>query len=471
MIRTKIVCTLGPASQTEDVLRPIITAGMTVARINFSHGDHATHTRNITLVRRLANELGRVVAVMVDLQGPKLRVGDIASPGATLREGATFTLTTRPVPGDDREVHLPHPQLVADLHPGERILLDDGMLELEVLDTTDTDVHCRVITGGLLTSHKGINLPETQLSLSSITDKDRHDLAFALEQRVDYVAQSFVRRAADVLALRNLLAEHNATVPIVAKIEKREAIDAFDDILAVSDGIMVARGDLGVEVPAEDVPLHQKMIIRKARAAGVPVITATQMLQSMIENPRPTRAEASDVANAILDGTDAVMLSGETAVGRYPVAAVETMARIANTIERSLPYEEWMHRGVLERATTATDAISQATCEIALELEAKAIITTTMSGHTARMVAKHRPRTPIVAVTPDPAVQRRLALVWGVESLLIPAVTHTDEMVYQAMEAIKKRGLVERGDLVILTAGVPLGGVGKTNMLQVRVVE
>ena len=470
MRRTKIVCTLGPASQSEETLREMIRAGMDVARINFSHGDHETHARNIALVRRLAQEEGRVLAVMGDLQGPKLRVGEIAAQ-VTLREGEDFNLTTRSVPGDDREVNFPHPEVMGDVRPGDRVLLDDGLLELEVLETTPTDIRCRVVTGGPLKSHKGVSLLGVSLNLPSLTEKDREDAAFAIQQGVDYLALSFVRRAEDVSQLRDLLEQNQAPIPIIAKIEKREAVEAFEEIMEISDGAMVARGDLGVEAPAEEVPIYQKRIIRLANEVGKPVITATQMLSSMMENPRPTRAEASDVANAILDGTDAIMLSGETAVGKYPVEAVRMMAKIALTTERILPYEEWVHEAVLEPSLTPTDAISQATCEIAFELSAKAIISSTISDYTARMVAKHRPVTPIIAITPSPETQRRLALVWGVYPLLVSEFAHTDQMIETAVQAALDEGMIEKGDTVVITAGVPLGGAGHTNMLKVHVVE
>ncbi len=470
MRRTKIVCTIGPASEEEDTLREIMQAGMDVARINFSHGDHATHARRIALIRRLAQEEGRVVAIMGDLQGPRLRVGQIAGGEVLLRSGETVSLTTRAVPGDAHEINLPHPELIPDIAPGDHILLDDGWLELVVQGKTETDVHCRVITGGPLGSRKGISLPGVRLCLPPLMAKDREDAAFAVEQGVDFLALSFVRRAADVLELKGLLAEQGAQIPLIAKIEKREAIDAFDDILAASEGVMVARGDLGVEAPAEEVPIYQKRIIRQANEVGVPVITATQMLDSMMRNPRPTRAEASDVANAILDGTDALMLSGETAVGKYPVEAVRTMARIAHTTEKAIPYEEWARKAALEHAFTPTDAISQATCEIALELRAKAIITSTMSGYTARMVAKHRPTTPIIAITSELVTCQRLALVWGVQPFLVDRFTDTDQMIVTAVQAALEEGLVGRGDTVVITAGVPLGGPGRTNMLKVHIV-
>ncbi len=470
MRRTKIVCTIGPASEKERVLREIVRTGLDVARINFSHGHQATHARNIALIRRLAQEAGQVIAILADLQGPKLRIGDIVGGKVLLRPGEELSLTTRPVPGDATLVNLPHPELVRDVRPGDCILLDDGLLELEALETTETDIRCRIVTGGYLGSHKGVSVPGNPLSLPSLTAKDREDVAFAIEQKVDYLALSFVRRAADIMELKDLLAEKGAPIPVVAKIEKREALEAFDDILAASDGVMVARGDLGIETPAEEVPIHQKQIIRKANQAGIPVITATQMLDSMIRHPRPTRAEASDVANAILDGTDAVMLSGETAIGKYPVEAVRTMERIARTAERAFPYEEWVQKALVEPSFTPTDAISQATCDIALELSAKIIITSTTSGYTARMVAKHRPIIPIIAITPSEDTRQRLALVWGVRPFLVDCFVDTDQMMATAMQKALAEGLVQSGDTVIITAGVPLGGPGRTNMLKIGVI-
>lgn len=468
MPRTKIVCTLGPACDAPGVLRQMICAGMDVARINFSHGDHADHARRIAEVRRIAQEEDKTLAILCDLQGPKLRVGDIAAGAVELTPDSTVTLTTRPVPGDTREINLPHPDLIADVQPDQRLLLDDGAIELRVESKTKTDLVCRVIVGGPLSSRKGVSAPGARLSLSSLTEKDRADALFAIEQQADYLALSFVRRAADVQELRTLLASHGAHIPIVAKIEKAEALEAFDDILAASDAIMVARGDLGVETPAEQVPLHQKRILRACNRAGKPAITATQMLQSMIHNPRPTRAEASDIANAVLDGTDAVMLSGETAAGQYPVEAVKTMEKVATIAEEHLDCDEWLRR--VGEATSPSEAIARATVEIAVELGASAIITSTMSGHTARMVARYRPCVPILAATPDPSVSRRMALVWGVTPLLVPEYSSTDEMIEYTTRAARKAGVVESGDCVVITAGIPAGGEGRTNMLKVHVI-
>jgi pyruvate kinase len=467
MFRTKIVCTLGPASDDEATLRAFIDAGMAVARINFSHGTHDDHARRIGQVRRLSAEQGRVVAILADLQGPKLRVGLLPPQGVTLTEGQEVVLSSaEPAPAD--AIPLPHPEVVRDVQPGDRILLDDGLLELKVLEQDGPSIRALVVAGGVLLSRKGLSLPHTSLKLPSVTEKDQADAAFAVEQEVDYLALSFVRCSDDVQHLRAWLDERGATTPIVAKIEKPEALDCFDSILDASDGIMVARGDLGVEAPAEEVPVAQKRIIRACNLAGKPVITATQMLDSMIRNPRPTRAEASDVANAILDGTDAIMLSGETAMGRYPVAAVRTMARIAAVTEPTLPYAEWLQRTAAAPSCTVTDALSQVTCELAAELHATAIIASTTSGSTAQQVARHRPATPIIAPTPSLATCRQLALVWGVLPLLVSQFEDTDAMIGTAVAAARARELVHDGDLVILTAGVPVGGPGMTNMIKVH---
>jgi pyruvate kinase len=441
---------------------------MDVARINFSHGDYAAHARRIADARRVAQEEGRTLAVLCDLQGPKLRVGEIAGGSVEWPQGSCVTLTTRAVPGDASEVRLPHPDLVADVQPGQRLLLDDGALELQIESKTEADLVCRVVVGGRLGSHKGVTAPGAALSLSSLTDKDRADAQFAVEQSADYIALSFVRRAADVSGLRALLASCGAHVPIVAKIEKAEALDAFDEILQVADAVMVARGDLGVETPAEYVPIHQKRILRACNCAGKPAITATQMLQSMLDNPRPTRAEASDVANAVLDGSDAVMLSGETATGHYPVEAVQVMERVATIAEEHLECGEWLRR--VSEASVPSEAIARATVEIAMELKAAAIITSTMSGHTAQMVARYRPCVPVLAATPDEAVYRRMALVWGVVPLLVPEYASTDEMIETTTRAARQAGLVKPGECVVVTAGIPAGGEGKTNMLKVHVI-
>jgi pyruvate kinase len=470
MLRTKIVCTLGPASDDEATIRAFAEAGMAVARVNFSHGSYDDHVRRIKAVRRIAGELGRSIAVLADLQGPKLRVGLLPPEGISLVEGEVLSLANQDSTTDPAVIPVPHPEVLRDVQQGDRILLDDGLLELRVTDCNERNTQARVVTGGVLTSRKGLSLPRTSLKMPSVTDKDKGDAAFALEQGVDYFALSFVRGPDDVSHLRAWIVEQGADVPIISKIEKPEALDCIEEILAVSDGMMVARGDLGVEAPAEEVPIAQKRIIRICNEASKPVITATQMLDSMIRNPRPTRAEASDVANAILDGSDAMMLSGETAVGRYAVESVRTMARIAEVTERSMPYQDWLYRSQTSGAVSVMDSISQVACEIATKLEAKAIIASTVSGSTARRVASRRPATPIVAPTPSQATYHRLALVWGVEPVLVDEFADTETMIITVVEGTRSRGLVEDGDLVIITAGVPLGGAGLTNTLKAHCV-
>ncbi|MDY6877636.1 MAG: pyruvate kinase [Chloroflexota bacterium] len=470
MPRTKIVCTIGPASSSPEVMRGLMRAGMDVARINFSHGDYATHAHSIATLRRVAEEEGRLVAVMADLQGPKLRVGEIEGGAVELREGDVVTLTSRLRPGAMDEIPVPHPRLLHGLRPGQPVLLDDGRLELVVVLAGEDNLKCRVVAGGQLTSHKGINVPGAALHFSALTPKDREDALFALEQGVDFFALSFVHRPADVRELCQFLKGRGANASIIAKIEKPEALLVFEEILAEADGIMVARGDLGVETPAEEVPFHQKRIIHVCNQVGKPVITATQMLQTMIENSRPTRAEASDVANAILDGTDAVMLSGETAVGRYPVEAVETMATICANAEAHLPSGRLLHAEDSDRKHgTIMESISCAAVEIASEVEARGIVTATMSGVTARMVARHRPSVPIVAVTLSRTTLSQLALVWGVEPVLVQEFKTTDEMVRVMVRTACEKGIVAWGDPVVLTAGIPFGG-GGTNMLKVHIV-
>ncbi len=470
MRRTKIVCTLGPASSSEEVIRALIRAGMDVARLNFSHGTHETHAALIATLRKVAAEEGRHTAILQDLQGPRIRVGEMEGGQASLIPGSRFILTTQGVAGNAEKATIKGAPLPQDVHTGDRILLDDGNLELLVEETTATDVVCKVVVGGILKAHKGVNVPGRTLSVPSLTEKDREDLAFGIEQGVDYVAMSFVRSGEDVLRLKSLLSEHGAETPVISKIEKHEAIASFDEILEASDGIMVARGDLGIEVAAEQVPLHQKMIIHKCNLAGKPVITATQMLDSMIRNPRPTRAEVNDVANAIMDGSDATMLSGETAAGSYPLEAVRTMARIAETTDQSLPYDRLMRRTTAGRMCSVTDAIGQATCEMAHELKAAAIITSTESGFTARMVARHRPPVKIIAATPSERTLRQLALVWGVHPYLTDRFDSTEDMIRQVVTLARCEESVTDGDLVVITAGLPLLAKGRTNLLKLHVV-
>ncbi|MHB1043960.1 MAG: pyruvate kinase [Eubacteriales bacterium] len=471
MRRTKIVCTIGPASDSEEILKKLLRAGMNVARLNFSHGTHEEHARRIAAIRRAAGEVGKNVAIMLDTKGPQIRLGYFQEEPVALAEGEEVTLTTEDVKGDRRRIPVNYAGLPRDVRPGNSILLADGMIELKVVSATDTEIICRVVNGGVLTSQKNLHVPGANINLPAVTEKDREDIKFGIEHKLDLISASFIRKATDVLTIRQILEDAGAEMEIIAKIESRNAVNNLDEIIKVSDGVMVARGDLGVEIPAEEVPLLQKAIIERCNRTGKPVVTATQMLESMIQNPRPTRAEASDVANAIFDGTDAVMLSGETAAGKYPVEAVETMARIAERAEAALHYEEMLgKKRVAGPQRTVTDAISFATCATAEDLGAAAIITSTESGYTAKMVSKYRPRAPIIAVTPNARVMRRLALVWGVQPLLVKYTTGTDEMIASALEVSLAAGFIKGGDLVVITAGVPVGVHGTTNLLRVHTV-
>ncbi|NPV29556.1 MAG: pyruvate kinase [Firmicutes bacterium] len=470
MRKTKIVCTIGPASDSLEVMKELLKAGMDVARLNFSHGTHEEHERRLHNLRRAAAELGSNLAIMLDTKGPEIRIGLLKGGRVLLREGARVTLTTEEIEGDENRISVTYKGLPRSVKPGDMVLLDDGMIGLKVLEAGDTEVDCEVVFGGELTNRKGVNLPGVPLDLPAVTEQDVADINFGIDHEVDFIAASFVRRAADVLAVRRLLEARDADIHIIAKIENEEGVKNLDEIIKVADGVMVARGDLGVEIPTEEVPLIQKKIIEKCNRAGKPVITATQMLESMIRNPRPTRAEASDVANAILDGTDAVMLSGETASGKYPVEAVRIMARIAERTEQALDYGQILLKKGAAAPRTITDAISHATCTTAQDLGAAAIITVTKSGFTARMVSKYRPRAPIVAVSPSEKVRRKLSLVWGVQALGIPFTANTDEMIKEAVDTGLAEGLIKCGDLIVITAGVPVGVPGTTNLLKVHIV-
>lgn len=475
--RTKIVATIGPTSSDEDVLRQIIRAGMDVARINFSHGEHETHGENIARIRRIAEEEGAVIAIMCDIQGPKIRIGKIANEPLVLATGDTITLTLDPADGTNNTVNMPHEEFLKDIEVGTYLLLDDGKLEFLVRSTTPRSLVCEVIVPGELTSRKGVSAPNARLTFSAITDKDREDIRFALTQNIEYIAMSFVRSEEDVREMRWLIKHLSRTSPaIIAKIEKHEALENIERIIAVCDGIMVARGDLGVETPAEEVPYQQKRIIGLCNEAAKPVITATQMLNSMVDNPRPTRAEASDVYNAIIDGTDAVMLSNETAMGQFPVRAVEMMANIAAIAEQNIRRPGGRNDRAVVTSTSAegreivSDAISQATCQIAEVVGAHAIITSTISGYTAQRVAKERPQTPIVCVTPNETTYRRMALVWGVFPLLIPEFHTIDEMITSVVRAAHAARLANLGDKLVIIAGVPFGIGGQTNFLKIHTV-
>lgn len=467
MARTKIVATIGPSSNNPETIRRMLAAGMTVARINFSHGDHEAHTKTVHMLREVAQSEGKVLALLGDLQGPKIRLGHVKAGGIQLQLGEEIVLT--PHRGQPAMIHLPHPDLIAAVQPGARLVIGDGEVEFTVAEKKDDTLRCMTTVAGLLESRKGINAPGTDLPVSSITDKDRLDFDLICQLELDYVALSFVRTAADIHELRAIMEEKGIQIPIIAKIEKSEAIEHLEEIRDAADGMMVARGDLGIEVQPQEVPLLQKRIIRSCNEVGKPVITATQMLQSMVEHPRPTRAEASDVANAILDGTDAVMLSNETASGRFPVEAVLMMKQISEITETAFPYDIWRGRrqAVVTHAVSVTEAISAASCSVAEHVQAKAIVSTTMSGHTARQVARHRPPTAVMAVSPLATTQRRLALVWGVECVLVPNFTETDEMLEQTAVAMRQFGL-KPGDRLVITAGVPFAQMGQTNLIQVH---
>ncbi|ASC72072.1 Phosphoenolpyruvate synthase [Halomicronema hongdechloris C2206] len=467
--RTKIVATIGPATQHPDVLRALIEAGATTLRLNFSHGDHETHQRSIRLIRQISFELNQPVGILQDLQGPKIRLGQFEQGAVQVKKGEPFVLTSRPLTGNQQISSVTYEPLVHEVPVGSTILLDDGRVEMVVktVDLEQKELHCQVIVGGKLSNSKGVNFPGVYLSIKALTEKDRRDLMFGLNQGVDWVALSFVRNPQDVLEIKELIANANKRVPVIVKIEKHEAIEQMEAILSLADGVMVARGDLGVELPAEEVPILQKRLILTANRLGIPVITATQMLDSMVNNPRPTRAEVSDVANAILDGTDAVMLSNETAVGNYPVEAVATMARIAMRAEQENsrpPMEE------AAGARSIPNAISQAVARIAAQLKASAIMTLTKTGATARNVSKYRPQTPILAVTPHVEVARQLQVVWGVRPLLVLDLPSTTQTFHSAMNVAQEKGLLQEGGLVVMTAGTLQGVSGSTDLIKVDVV-
>ncbi|GAA0333231.1 pyruvate kinase [Bacillus carboniphilus] len=472
MRKTKIVCTIGPASESVEMLTKLIDAGMNVARLNFSHGDHQEHGQRIQNIREAVKATGKKVAILLDTKGPEIRTHNMQGGAIELKTGETTIVSMTEVEGTPEKFSVTYTGLIEDVHIGSKILLDDGLIGLEVIkiDLDAKEIHTKVLNNGTLKNKKGVNVPGVSVNLPGITEKDASDIIFGIEQGVDFIAASFVRRASDVLEIRQLLEEKNANIHIIPKIENQEGVDNIDEILEVSDGLMVARGDLGVEIPAEEVPLVQKELIRKCNAQAKPVITATQMLDSMQRNPRPTRAEASDVANAIFDGTDAIMLSGETAAGQYPVEAVQTMHNIASRTEQALSHKEILSNRSKETGHTITDAIGQSVAHTALNLDVNAIVTPTESGHTARMISKYRPKSPIVAVTHSEDVARKLSLVWGVHSELGKKAKTTDEMLSVAVEESLNSGIVKHGDLVVITAGVPVGEAGTTNIMKIHIV-
>lgn len=471
MRKTKIICTLGPSTDDPEVLKQLMLNGMDVARVNMSHQDHDAQRVRIGAVKKLREELNLPVALLLDTKGPEIRTGNFSTPKVELEEGQIFTLTTNDVVGDNTVSSVTFQGLPQDVKRGDRILIDDGLIEMVVESTTDTDVVCTVINGGTISSHKGINVPGVTLSMPFISPKDEADIAFAAEEGFDFIAASFTRSASDILELRTELKKnHNDKIRIIAKIENQDGVENIDEIINVADGIMVARGDLGVEIPLEEIPIIQKELIKKAYNAGLQVITATQMLDSMMKNPRPTRAESTDVANAIYDGTSAIMLSGETAAGSYPVIALQTMARIAERTEEDIDYvSRFQKRDVYERPNV-TSAISHATCTTAHDLGAVAIMGVSKSGKTARMISKYRPKCPIICGTTDAMVWRQMNLSWGVTPIMIEEKTNTDELFEHVVSVASALNLVNSGDLVVITAGVPLGVSGTTNLLKVHLV-
>ena len=466
--KTKIVCTLGPSSNTPEIIEKMIKAGMNVARFNFSHGSHEEHKQRIDMVRAASQKLGIPVALLLDTKGPEIRLGKFKNGSIMMEAGKDFTLTARDIEGDETIASMNYKELPQDVKAGDHILLSDGLVNLEVVSVEGEDIHTKILNSGKMSDRKRVAVPGIAINLPAVSETDAADIEFGCRMNMDWIAASFIQRGKDVLIIRKILEKHDSHMKIISKIECQAAVNNIDDIIKMSDGIMVARGDLGVEVPAEEVPMLQKVLIHKCQAAGKPVITATQMLESMCNNPRPTRAETSDVANAILDGTDAIMLSGETAGGLYPVEAVETMARVATFTERNFTPKSY--EDVDAESATTTESIGKAVVKIAKDLHAAAIIASTERGGTAQMISKFRPACPIVAVSPHEAIVRRLQLNWGVQAVIGKEANDTDAVVDNAIFAALDNDLIKAGDLVVLTAGVPVAKAGSTNMIRVQVV-
>ena len=469
MRKTKIICTIGPASESEERLRELMLAGMNVARFNFSHGSHEEHKAKFDRVIKVSSELKLPVATLLDTKGPEIRLKDIEGGKTELVSGQKFILTTEEILGNNEKVTITYKGLKDDINVGTTILIDDGLIEMVVDEINETDIICSVVNGGPISNHKGVNIPGAALSMPYISDVDRSDIMFGCDMDFDFLAASFVRCKEDILEVRKIIEEHGSHTKIIAKIENMQGIRNLDEILEAADGIMVARGDMGVEIPMEEVPIVQKQMIKKAEALGKHVITATQMLESMIKNPRPTRAEATDIANAIYDGTTAIMLSGESAAGLYPVEAVKTMAKIAERTEQDIDYNSRLRRRKDIDNIDTTTAISHATCTTAMDLKAAAIITVTISGFTAGMIARYKPSCPIIACSVSPRTCRQLNLAWGVTPIWIARESTAEDLFDEAVHAAEKEGYIKKGDKVVLTAGVPLGVSGRTNMI--RVVE
>ena len=472
MRRTKIICTLGPASDSEAMIKKLILAGMDAARLNFSHGTHESHLALLTKLKHVRDDMGAAVATILDTKGPEIRVKKFEAGTVELHTGDSFILTTDEVPGTAERVSVTYDKLHEELSPGNRVLIDDGLVELVVREIRGHDVVCEVENGGALSSNKSINVPDVSIHLPFLTEKDKSDLRFAVEQEFDFVAASFVRTAQDVRDIRAWLDQCGGKdIRIISKIENREGVDNLQEIIAASDGLMVARGDLGVEIPAQEVPILQKRMISACIRQGRPVITATQMLDSMIRNPRPTRAEVSDVANAVFDGTSCVMLSGETAGGKYPLEAVETMAKTVVAAEGATNYWNRFTKAGFTGSGVITDAITHACCQTAMDLGAHAILTATQSGYSARNISRFRPACPIYAMTPTERVRRQLAISWGVQPFLVGQVDSTDRLFSMCVQCARKEGVVEPGQTVVITAGIPIGVGGSTNLLKAQVVE
>ena len=470
MRRTKIVCTLGPSTDKEEVLKNLMKNGMNVARMNFSHGTHEEQKARLDMIKKLREELNLPVAALLDTKGPEIRIGDVEGGKLELKPGQEFTLTTEEMLGTEKKVTITYKELYKDVEPGDSILIDDGLIGMEVVRIDESDIVCRVKNGGFISNHKGVNVPGVELNMPFVSPKDLADIVFAVEQDYDFIAASFTRTAEDIMEIRKILQEHGGEkIHIIAKLENKQGVENCEDILRVADGIMIARGDMGVEIPLEEVPVIQKELIRQAMHMGKPVITATQMLDSMMKNPRPTRAETSDVANAIYQGTSAIMLSGETAAGAYPIEAVQTMAKIAERTEQDIDYTREFKPRKLAEAPDVTSAISHATCTTAADLKAAAIVAVSKSGRTVSRIAKYLPVCPIIGCTTDERVYRQLNLLWGVTPVVMEEANTADELFDRAVELAEHKGLIARGELVVIAAGVPVGLSGTTNMMKVQI--
>ncbi len=471
MRKTKIICTIGPTSQDLNTLEDLMNNGMNTARLNFSHGNQEEHKKRIDDIKKVREKLGKNVAILLDTKGPEIRTGKFKDKEVMLSKGEKFTLTVNEVEGTNEICSISYKDLNKDVQVGNKILIDDGLIELKVDSIENENINCTVINSGIVSNNKGVNVPNVKINLPALTERDESDIIFGIQNDVDFIAASFVRKASDILEIRKVMEKNNGSnISLISKIENREAVENIDEIIRLSDGIMVARGDLGVEIPTEEVPLVQKMIIEKCNRQGKFVITATQMLDSMIRNPRPTRAETSDVANAIFDGTDAIMLSGETANGKYPIKALSMMRTIAEKAETAIDYEEKYLKHKIRESANTTNAISFSCMAAARELGAAAIIAATQSGHTAKMISKYRPKCPVIATTPYEKVARQLSLVFGVVPIVGDESDSADEILHSSIDLSLEKGLLKKGDLIVFAAGVPVGFTGTTNMMRIQIV-